>query len=115
DDAVGQPQRVRPRDPALVERRDVDKRGRLADRVVLDVVGVGVDRRGPVARPLAPLLLAVQRRGAWMEGAADAHRASIAAPLTSVGPRRARVATASERCPCPSATTRSSSAAATTA
>ena len=65
----------------LVERADVDERGRLADRVVLDVVDVGVDGRGEVARPLPPLLLAVEGRGAGVERGADAQRA-----ISSEGP-----------------------------
>ena len=47
-------------------------RGRLADRVVLDVVEVGVGGAGVVARPLAPLHLPVQGRRPGMEGGADA-------------------------------------------
>ena len=66
-------ERIRPRDDVLVERRHVDQRGGLADRVVLDVVGVGVDARGEVARPLPPLHLAVEGRGARMERRPDAH------------------------------------------
>ena len=77
DHAVDQPQGVGPRDDVLVERRDVDQRGRLADRVVLDVVGVGVDARRVVARPLAPLQLAVERRGTRMEGGPDAHGLAV--------------------------------------
>jgi hypothetical protein len=73
DHAIDETPRVRAPDDVLVERTDVDERGGLADRVVLDVVGVGVGRRGEVARPLAPLLLAVQRGGDGMERGADAH------------------------------------------
>src|SRR6185503_4717488 len=73
DDAIDQRWRVGPADPVLVQGRDVDERGRLADRVVLDVVGVGVRGRGPVAGPLAPLLLAVERCGPRVERAPDAH------------------------------------------
>ena len=73
DHPVDQPERVGPRHDVLVERGDVDQRGRLADRVVLDVVGVGIDARGEIARPLAPLHLAVEGRGARMERRPDAH------------------------------------------
>src|SRR4029079_18535774 len=73
DDAIDERGRVGPADPVLVQGRDVDERGRLADRVVLDVVGVGVRGRGPVAGPLAPLLLAIEWGGPRVERAPDAH------------------------------------------
>jgi hypothetical protein len=73
DHPVDEPLGVRTADPVLVEGADVDDRGGLADRVVLDVVGVGIDRRGVVARPLAPLHLPVQRRGSGMKCGSDAH------------------------------------------
>ena len=73
DHAVDEADRVRAGDAVLVQRADVDERGRLADRVVLDVVGVGVDARGVVARPLPPLHLPVQGRRPGVEGGADAH------------------------------------------
>ena len=75
-DPVGEAEGVGTRDPVLVERADVDDGGRLADRVVLDVVEVGVCGRGEVAGPLAPLHLHVQRRGPGMERGADAQRSS---------------------------------------
>src|SRR4029079_11848492 len=73
DDAIDERGRVGPADPVLVQGRDVDERGRLADRVVLDVVGVGVGGRGPVGGPLATLLLAIERCGPRVERAPDAH------------------------------------------
>src|SRR4029079_8283441 len=73
DDAIDERWRVRTADPVRVPGRGGDERGRLADRVVLDVVGVGVRGRGPVAGPLAPLLLAIERCGPRVERAPDAH------------------------------------------
>ncbi len=67
DHAVEEPRRVRPRDPVLVERRDVDQRGRAADRRVL-AVGMRIVGAGHlVAGPAAPRLRADERRGARME------------------------------------------------
>src|SRR5206468_2346145 len=82
---VDEPLRIRSRDAVLVERRDVDERGRLADRVVLDVVGVGVHRRRPVARPLPPLELPIERRCPRMERAADAHPAAALSQSFAIG------------------------------
>ena len=73
DDAVHEARRVGTGDAVLVERADVDERRRLADGVVLDVVEVGVDGRREIARPLAPLHLAVQGRRPRMERGPDAH------------------------------------------
>src|SRR5262249_10262793 len=83
DHAVDEGARIRAADDVLVERADIDQRGRLADGVVLDVVGVGVGRRGEVARPLAPLLLAVEGRGDGMEGGADALGLGDTGPATA--------------------------------
>ena len=92
-DAVGEAQGVGTRDPVLVQRADVDDGGRLADRVVLDVVEVGVRGRGEVAGPLAPLHLDVQRRGPGMERGADAQRSSSIG-FAREGSRRPRTARA---------------------
>ena len=73
DHAVDEPHRIRPRHEVLVERRHVEQRGGLTDGVVLDVVRVGVGARGEVARPLAPLHLAIEWGGPWMERRSDAH------------------------------------------
>src|SRR6185436_7138879 len=73
DHPVDERGRVRAGDAVLVQGRDVDQRGSLADRVVLDVVRVGVRGRGPVAGPLAPLLLAIERGGPRVERGPDAH------------------------------------------
>ena len=58
DDPIDESERVGTRDFVLVERADVDERRGLADRVVLDVVSIGIDRRRVIAAPLPPLLLA---------------------------------------------------------
>jgi hypothetical protein len=83
DDAIHQPGGVRTGHLVLEERAHVDQGGRLADRVVLDVVLVRVDTRGEEARPLPPLLLAVERLGSGMERGSDAH--ADAAPVVRVG------------------------------
>src|SRR5258706_9216349 len=87
DDPVDEPLRLWTGDAVFVERRDVDEGGCLADRVVLDVVGVGVHRRGPVARPLPPLELPVERRGPRMERAAHAHAAAALSQSFGIGRR----------------------------
>ena len=73
DHAVDERCRVRAGDEILVERRDVDQGGRLADGVVLDLVRVVVGACGEIARPLPPLQLAVERLGAGMERGSDGH------------------------------------------
>ena len=72
--AVEQPSRIRPTNDVLVERRDVDDPRGLADRVVFDVVEVGVDGRAVVARPFTPCEMCVQLGLARVEHGADAHR-----------------------------------------
>ena len=74
DHAVDEPRRVRAGDEILVERRDIDERGRLADGVVLDLVGVVIRAGGEIARPFPPLLLAVERRRARIERGSYRHR-----------------------------------------
>jgi hypothetical protein len=49
DHAVDEARGVGAVDPVLEQRRDVDEGRGLADRVVLDVVGVGVDAGREVA------------------------------------------------------------------
>jgi hypothetical protein len=71
--AVEQAGGVGPLDHVLVEGRYVDDRGGLADRVVLDVVEVGIDRRGEVPGPVAPRFLRVQFLLARPERGPDAH------------------------------------------
>jgi hypothetical protein len=73
DHPVDEATRVGPTNDVLVERADVDQGRCLADRVVLDVVGVGVGRGGEVAGPLAPLLLPVERGGDGVKGGTDTH------------------------------------------
>src|SRR5207247_342950 len=73
DHAVDEPGGIGAGDEVLVEGRDVDERDRLPDRVVLDLVGVVVRARSEVARPFAPLQLAVERCGAGMERSSDGH------------------------------------------
>ena len=77
-DAVGEADRVGAGDPVLVQRADVDQRRGLADRVVLDVVEVGVDGGGEVAGPFAPGHLGVQLRRSRVQGGADAHGCLLA-------------------------------------
>ena len=79
DDPVDELQGVAAADLVLVERADVDQGGLLADRVVLDVVEVGVDAGREIARPLAPLHLPVVRLGPGVERGPDAQGASSAA------------------------------------
>ena len=75
-DSVDQPRGVGPGDLVLVQGGDVDQPGLLANRVVLDVVGVGVDGGREVAGPLAPGHRGVQRRRTRVERRADAQRGS---------------------------------------
>ena len=74
-----------PADAVLVERRNVDQRRLLADRVVLGARRVGVGAGRQVARPLAPVLLAVERRCSLMERRADAHGPMLAQTNGTIG------------------------------
>ena len=60
-------------DLVLVEGRDVDHGGGLADRVVLDVHEVREHGGGVIARPIAPRELGVQLPLSLEEGRPDAH------------------------------------------
>ena len=75
DDPVDEAHGVRPGHAVLEEGADIDQGGRLADRVVLDVVGVGVDGGREVARPLAPLHLPIEGRRPAVERGPGAHAA----------------------------------------
>ena len=63
----------------LEERAHVDERGRLADRVVLDDVGVVISAGGEEAGPRPPLQILVEGRCTWMEGGPDRHVACSSA------------------------------------
>ena len=82
--AVEQASGVGPTNDVLVQRRDVDDPCRLADRVVFDVVEVGVDGRAVVARPFTPCEMCVQLGLSRVEHGADAHRGPSVIRLASV-------------------------------
>ena len=73
DDPVDETHGVGSADSVLVQRRHVEDRGGLANGVVLDVMGVGVDARGEVAGPLTPHHLAVERCRSRVKRGPDAH------------------------------------------
>ena len=64
DDAIDEPRRVRSADAVLEQRRDVDQRGRVADRVVLVLVVRFVCADGVVPRPVAIIQRLAERKRA---------------------------------------------------
>ena len=73
DHAIDEPHRVGPGEQVLVERRDVDQPGGVADGVVLVLVQRLVRARRVVARPLAVVETLAERRGSLVEGSPDGH------------------------------------------
>src|SRR5436190_11195929 len=67
DDVVEQPAGVAARDEILIERRHVEQRGRVADRVVFAVVGELVGARDDIPGPAPPGLPLRQWRRAGMK------------------------------------------------
>ena len=67
DDAVHQLGGVLARDQILVERRDVDERGRIADGVVLVLVMHFVHADGVVSRPLAVIKTLAKRKSSLVK------------------------------------------------
>ena len=86
--AIEQARGVTPGDPVLVERRDVDERGRVTDRGVLAVRMRIVRARHLVTGPAAPGLGAHQRRGAGVEGRRLQHRGTVDRAAPTPAPYR---------------------------
>ena len=86
DDPVDEADRVRPRHAVLVQGL-TSMSGRLGSWCTR-CRGSRRRHSSVVAGPLAPLLLAVQRRGAGMERGPDAQRSSSVADAQRVSPRR---------------------------
>ena len=80
DDAIDEPGRVAAADAVLEERRDVDERRRVADRVVLVLVMRFVRADRVVARPLAEIQAFAQRERALVNGGPDRHKRIIEEP-----------------------------------
>ena len=73
DDAIDELHRVLAAHAILEQRRDVDERRRVADRVVLVLVMRLVRAHGVVAGPLAVIQTRGKRERAFMNGGADRH------------------------------------------
>ena len=115
DDPIDEARRVAPRDPVLVEGRDVDQRRGVADRVVLVLVVRLVGGDGVVARPVAVVQALAERERLLVNGGSDRHTSTSSSRCRG---RRLSVcsgASSNDRNRELDATTSSSSAAATTA
>ena len=73
DDPVDEPRRVAPGDQVLEQRRDVDERRGVPDRVVFVLVVALVRADGVIAGPLAVIQALAQREGALVNGGSDRH------------------------------------------
>ena len=76
DDAVHQAGRIFAGDQILVERRDVDERGRVADGVVLVLVVHFVHADGVVARPFAVVQAVAEGESSLVKCGSDGQRDS---------------------------------------
>src|SRR5262249_55799378 len=77
DQPVDEPGRVTSRHHVLEERRHVDERGRVADRVVLVLVMALVRAHRVVAGPLAVVQAFAESERALVYGSSDRHTAAI--------------------------------------
>ena len=81
DDAIDEAHRVGAGDAVLVERRDVDQRAGVPDRVVFVLVMRLVGADGVVAGPVAVVEALAQLERARVESGTDGHRESITSGL----------------------------------
>src|SRR6185295_14135271 len=76
--AVNQARRVFAGQPVFEQRRDVDQRRRVANRVVLMLVMRLVRTDGVIARPLAIVQTLAELKRSFVEGGADGHALFVA-------------------------------------